>query len=296
MMLPLLKLYGDGNVHDRQDVLTKLAAQFSLSDEEMAEMLPSGRQGRFDNRVAWSKSHLKQAGLFESAGRGLHRITKQGIDVLKAPPAKIDIKFLDQFDAYKAFRSRSVKKDFTASPEIDIGTQESTPEELLEAGYKQLRGALAVDLLQQVKQGSPVFFEHLVVELLLRMGYGGTREDAGQVLGKSGDGGIDGIINEDRLGLDVIYLQAKRWEGDVGRPEIQKFVGALAGHKATKGVFLTTSGYTKEARSYAGQVNAKLVLIDGAMLAELMIDYGLGVSLVTSYEIKRVDSDYFAEE
>lgn len=294
LMLPLLKLYSDGKEHGRNEVLTRLGVEFHLSDAEVAEMLPSGRQGRFDNRVAWSKSHLKQAGIFESAGRGLHRITKRGLEVLKMSPARIDIKFLDQFDEYKAFRARSGKKESDIPG--DSAVQESTPEELLEAGYKQLRGALAAELLQQVKQGVPAFFERLVVELLVRMGYGGTREDAGQVLGKSGDGGIDGIINEDRLGLDVIYLQAKRWEGDVGRPEIQKFVGALAGHKANKGVFLTTSGYSKEARAYAGQVNAKIVLIDGPMLAELMIDYGLGVTTVTSYEIKRVDSDYFAED
>ena len=252
LMLPLLKLYSDGKEHNRNEVLTKLGLEFCLSDAEMAEMLPSGRQGRFDNRVAWSKSHLKQAGIFESAGRGLHRITKRGLEVLKMSPARIDIKFLDRFDEYKAFRARSGKKE--TDIQGDSAVQESTPEELLEAGYKQLRGTLAAELLQQVKQGTPTFFERLVVELLVRMGYGGTREDAGRVLGKSGDGGIDGIINEDRLGLDVIYLQAKRWEGDVGRPEIQKFVGALAGHKANKGVFLTTSGYSKEARTYAGQV------------------------------------------
>lgn len=294
LTLPLLRYCADGKEHSKQEVLSALAKEFGLSDVELAELLPSGRQRRFDNRVAWAKSYLKQAGLLENVGRGIHRITQRGMETLANAPQRIDIRYLEQFDEYKAFKARSGKK------EVDNGVayveQESTPEELLEAGYKQLRVTLAADLLQQVKKGSPAFFERLVVELLVRMGYGGTREDAGQVLGKSGDGGIDGIINEDRLGLDVIYLQAKRWEGDVGRPEIQKFVGALAGHKANKGVFLTTSGYSKEARAYASQVNSKIVLIDGPMLADLMIDYGLGVATITSYEIKRVDSDYFEDD
>lgn len=294
LTLPLLRHYADGKEHSKTEVAVALGQELGLSAEDLAEMLPSGGQGRFDNRLAWAKSYMKQAGLLENVGRGVDRITPRGLEVLTAPPERIDLKFLERFDEFKAFKAKSGKKEVDNA--IDSAVQESTPEELLEAGYKQLRRTLAAELLQQVKQGSPAFFERLVVELLVRMGYGGTREDAGQVLGKSGDGGIDGIINEDRLGLDVIYLQAKRWEGDVGRPDIQKFVGALAGHKANKGVFLTTSGYSKEARAYAASVSAKLVLIDGQMLAELMIDYGLGVATMTSYEIKRVDSDYFSED
>ncbi len=294
LMLPLLRACADGNEHTKQDVVPALAKEFGLSEEDLSVLLPTGRQGKFDNRVGWAKSHLKQAGMLEITGRGVFRITPLGRKTLANAPAKIDIRFLDQFEGYKAFRTGSGKKE-PALP-ADITAQESTPEELLEAGYKELRTSLTVELLQQVKAGSPAFFEHLVVDLLVRMGYGGTREDAGHVLGKSGDGGIDGIINEDRLGLDVIYLQAKRWENDVGRPEIQKFVGALAGHNANKGVFLTTSNYTKEARDYASKVSSKVVLIDGAMLADLMVDYGLGVATVTSYEIKRIDSDYFAED
>lgn len=294
LTLPLLRHYADGKDHSKTEVAAALGQELGLSAEDLAEMLPSGGQGRFDNRLAWAKSYMKQAGLLENVGRGIHRITQRGLEVLAAPPERIDLKFLDRFDEFKAFKAKSGKKEVDNA--IDSAVQESTPEELLEAGYKQLRRTLAAELLQQVKQCSPAFFERLVVDLLVRMGYGGTREDAGRVLGKSGDGGIDGIINEDRLGLDVIYLQAKRWEGDVGRPDIQKFVGALAGHKASKGVFLTTSGYSKEARAYAAQVSAKLVLIDGQTLAELMIDYGLGVATMTSYEIKRVDSDYFSED
>jgi restriction system protein len=294
LMLPLLKLCADGAEHSKQDAVPALAKAFDLSEEDLAELLPTGRQGKFDNRVGWTKSYLKQAGLLEFTKRGVFRITELGRQVLAENPERIDVKYLDRFEGFKAFRTGSGKKE-TVQPTQEI-IQESTPEELLEAGYKQLRAQLTFDLLQQVKTASPVFFEHLVVDLLVRMGYGGTREDAGRVLGKSGDGGIDGIINEDRLGLDVIYLQAKRWENDVGRPEIQKFVGALAGHNANKGVFLTTSSYTKEARDYASKVSSKVVLIDGAMLADLMVDYGLGVATVTSYDIKRIDSDYFADD
>ena len=294
LMLPLLKLCADGAEHSKQDAVPALAKEFGLSEEDLAELLPTGRQGKFDNRVGWAKGHLKQAGLLEITKRGFFRITDLGRKILADSPKKIDTKLLDQFDSYKAFRTGSGKKEIVTPVQEVI--QESTPEELLEAGYKQLRAQLTFDLLQQVKTASPVFFEHLVVDLLVHMGYGGAREGAGRGLGKSGDGGIDGIINEDRLGLDVIYLQAKRWENDVGRPEIQKFVGALAGHNANKGVFLTTSSYTKEARDYASKVSSKVVLIDGAMLAELMVDYGLGVATVTSYDIKRIDSDYFADD
>jgi restriction system protein len=204
------------------------------------------------------------------------------------------MKYLERFPEYQAFKSRT--RERARAPVTAGEIDQTTPEEMLESGYQALRSTLAADILQLVKGVSPAFFERLVMQLLLKMGYGGTRDDAGQVVGKSGDGGIDGIINEDRLGLDVIYIQAKRWDGDVGRPEIQKFVGALAGNKASKGVFITTSGFSKEARAYAGQVNSKVVLIDGAMLADLMIDYNIGVSTRETYEIKRVDSDFFAED
>lgn len=293
LMLPLLRHCADGAEHSKRDAVPALAKEFKLTEDDLAELLPTGRQGRFDNRVGWAKSHLKQAGLLEITGRGVFRITERGREVLRKKPARLDMKFLAQFPEYVVFRE-GVKQGGAAQALVQ--PVEATPEELLEFGYKQLRAALAAEVLQQVRVASPAFFERLVVELLLKMGYGGTREDAGQVVGKSGDGGIDGIINEDRLGLDVIYLQAKRWEGDVGRPEIQKFVGALAGHKAKKGVFITTSGYTKEARAYAAQVDSKIVLIDGPTLADLMMDFNLGVSLVTSFEIKRLDSDYFTED
>lgn len=294
LMLPLLRRCADGQEHSKRDIVPALAAEFRLSEADRVELLPTGRQGKFDNRVGWAKSYLKQAGLLDITGRGLFRITTLGTQVLSETPGRIDMKFLERFPAYQAFKTRT--RERASEQTMAVVEPETTPEELLESGFQQLRSALASDIQQLVKAVSPAFFEQLVMQLLLKMGYGGTREDAGQVIGKSGDGGIDGIINEDRLGLDVIYIQAKRWEGDVGRPEIQKFVGALAGNKATKGVFITTSGFTKEAKAYAAQVNSKVVLIDGPMLADLMIDYNLGVSTREIYEIKRVDSDYFAEE
>lgn len=294
LMLPLLILCADGQEHSKRDIVPALATEFGLTQADLEELLPTGRQGKFDNRVGWAKSYLKQAGLLETTGRGLFRITDRGRQVLKEAPQRVDVKYLERFPEYQAFKARTRERaQVVESAAENAGT---TPEEMLESGYQQLRSTLANDILQLVQSLSPAFFERLVMQLLLGMGYGGTREDAGQVVGKSGDGGIDGIINEDRLGLDVIYIQAKRWEGDVGRPEIQKFVGALAGNKASKGVFITTSGFTKEARAYAGQVNSKVVLIDGTMLAELMIDYNIGVSTRETYEIKRVDSDYFAED
>jgi restriction system protein len=299
LMLPLLHFCADGKDHIKSEVVPALAEKFGLTEAELAEDLPKVRQGKFYNRVAWAQTYLKQAGLLEITGRGLFRITERGKQVLSSHPVRIDMKFLEQYPEYIAFRNRGKNnkgKQESEQTTLEEEVSESTPEELLEAGYRQLRSALASELLQQVKSASPAFFEHMVVELLLRMGYGGTQEDAGAVVSKSGDGGIDGIINEDRLGLDVIYIQAKRWEADVGRPEIQKFVGALAGNKASKGVFITSSGFTKEARNYANQVNHKVVLMDGVMLAELMMDYDLGVSTKDVFTVKRLDSDYFDED
>lgn len=295
LMLPLLRFCADGREHDRHDALPVLAREFDLSDAELAELLPSGKQARFVNRVAWAKSYLKQAGMLETTSRGIFRITARGKAALAESPERIDMRFLERYPEYQAFRFLRRQED---EPGLEDGEiiQKATPEELMESGYRQLRTALAADVLSQVKSASPAFFERMVVDLLLRMGYGGTREDAGQVVGKSGDGGIDGIIKEDRLGLDVIYIQAKRWESDVGSGEIRNFIGALSVHKAEKGVFITTSGFNRNARDTASKVNSKIVLIDGPSLAELMIDFGLGVSPINTYEIKRIDSDFFAED
>jgi len=292
-MLPLLRVYADGQDHTFREVVDALAREFKLTDAERREMLPSGRQEVFENRVGWARTYMKKAGLIESPKRGVNRITKRGLDVLKQNPDRIDVSFLAQFQEFKDFRAlRHTKPD--EEPELDLNNK--TPEESLEGAYQKLRSDLAADLLQRLKTCSPAFFERLVIEVIVKMGYGGTRKDAGKAIGKSGDGGIDGIIKEDKLGLDAIYIQAKRWENTVGRPEIQKFVGALTGQRAKKGLFITTSNFSSDAEDYVSRIDAKVVLIDGETLAQLMIDHNVGVSTIGTYEIKKVDSDYFSEE
>ena len=293
-MLPLLKFYADGQEHANRESIDTLAAEFKLTDEERRQMLPSGVQGLFDNRVNWARTFMKKAGLIEPTKRGVHQITKRGKDVLKKNPARIDVSYLNQFQEFKDFRAIRHTKEEEETPELDLNSK--TPEESLEGAYQKLRGDLAAELLQRLKTCSPTFFERLVVEVIVKMGYGGTRKDAGRAIGKSGDGGIDGIIKEDKLGLDAIYIQAKRWENTVGRPDIQKFVGALTGQRAKKGLFITTATFSADAEDYVSRIDAKVVLIDGATLAQLMIDHNVGVSTVGAYEIKKIDSDYFAEE
>lgn len=295
LMVPILRFYADGKDHANQETSDALAAELGLSEAERAQLLPSGRQTIFTNRVAWAKSHFKQAGLLESPVRGVYRITDRGRTVLAQNLERIDLKFLDQFPGHKEFRSPA-KKVLAAQPSPDGESNAMTPEEHIALGYQQIRDDLAATLLQRVKECTPAFFEQLVVDLLVAMGYGGSLRDAGQAVGKSGDGGIDGIIKEDRLGLDVIYIQAKKWEGSVGRPEIQKFAGALQGQRAKKGIFITTSSFTKDARDFAAAIESKLVLVDGEDLAEYMIDHGIGVAEVGSYVVKRLDSDYFSQE
>ena len=292
-LLPVLKIAGDAQEHTKQALLPQLATAWGLSPDDLAIKLPSGKQSTFDNRVSWAKSFLKQAGLLEYPRRGVFRITARGQQVLAENPPALDVKYLKRFPEFVTFQSGGQKDKILSET---VGETSETPDELMAVGHQQLREALAIELLDRIKNVSPSRFEELVVELLLKMGYGGTQEDAGRVVGKSGDGGIDGIINEDRLGLDVIYIQAKRWEADVGRPEIQKFVGALAGNKANKGVFITSSGFSKGATDYASQVNHRVVLIDGPMLAELMMDHDLGVSTKDVYTVKRLDTDYFEED
>jgi restriction system protein len=294
-MLPLLKFSADQQEHSLRDAIEALAQTFKLSDEERKELLPSGQQTVVDNRVSWSRTHLKKAGLLESTRRSFFKITQRGLDVLGRNPQKIDVKFLEQFPEYIEFRAASRRDKETAlGAEAEVNNHQ-TPEELLEYGYQRIRQDLAQELLNRVKNTSPSFFERLVVELLVKMGYGGSRKDAGEAVGRSGDGGIDGIIKEDRLGLDIIYIQAKKWEGVVGRPEIQKFAGALQGQRAKKGIFITTSGFSNEAREYVAIIDSKIVLIDGQQLAQLMIDHDVGVSKVSSYEIKKLDFDYFVD-
>lgn len=292
-MLPLMELIADGQPHEVRVATDRLGQQFELTPAEWQEMLPSGRAPLFYNRLAWAKTHLKKAGLIDQPKRGVIVISDRGKQVLAKKPARIDIRLLQTFPEYRQPLAGSTPEPLSV---VDTPTSALSPEEALEDAFLVIRRALANDVLANVKQCDPQFFESLVVKLLLRMGYGGSREEAGQTVGRSGDGGIDGIINEDRLGLDAMYLQAKRWEGVVGRPEIMKFVGALAGQRANKGVFITTSWFTQEAKDYASTSQYKVVLIDGARLADLMIEHDLGVSVAATYQLKRIDSDFFADE
>jgi restriction system protein len=294
-MLPLLRLAADGREHSLADARDALAAELRLSDADLQELLPSGRQGKFANRVAWAKSYLQQAGLLLSPRRAHFQIADRGRAVLETPPSRIDIKFLEQYPEFVDFRTPKVGISTVLVDAPTALPESETPEEALEVAHQKMRVGLASELLEKVKAASPRFFENLVVELLLKMGYGGSRHDAGEAIGRSGDEGIDGVISEDRLGLDVIYLQAKRWDATVGRPEIQRFVGALHGKRARKGVFITTSAFSADATAYAEHIDSKVVLIDGRRLAELMIDFGVGVTTSATYDVKRVDSDYFDE-
>lgn len=293
IMLPLLQHLSDRTVRRLRESIEAMSAHFGLTAEERAQRLPSGVKFTFDDRVSWASTYMKKAGLLASPKRGEYQITERGLRVLKAPPSKITDKYLEKFPEFLEFRAR---KGGAAVKLAQTPTDEKTPEEEFEENYARLRAALAGDLLEAIGECSPAFFERLVVDLVVRMGYGGTREDAGRAIGRTADGGIDGIIKEDRLGLDIIYLQAKRWEGIVGRPEIQKFAGALQGQRARKGIFITTSSFTKDALDYASRIETKIILIDGSQLAQLMIDYDVGVSLVAAYQLKRTDADYFAEE
>jgi restriction system protein len=295
LMLPLLRFASDGNDHTTREAVEVLANEFQLTSTERSELLASGQQAIFNNRVGWANSYLKKSGLLESPRRGALRITIRGKQILDEQPQRIDVRFLERFPEFVEFRDAPRNTRGTETAEPVSPTAEQTPEEALELAHQSLRLSLAQDILSRILSCSPTFFERLVVELLVKMGYGGSRRDAGERIGQSGDGGIDGIIKEDRLGLDTIFIQAKRWQGSVGRPEIQKFVGALQGQRAKKGVFITTSTYTTEAIDYASRIDTKVVLIDGQLLASLMMDFDVGVSVSASYIVKRIDSDYFEE-
>ena len=293
IMLPLLRFAADGNEHSLRESIEGLSEQFGLTDAEKNELLPSGQQPRFDNRVAWSRSYLSMAALLESTRRGYFRITQRGRDVLSKNPREINVKFLGQFPEFIEFRAKRREREETAETAETETLQ--TPGELLETAHQKLREDLTTELLKTVRECSPSFFERLVIDVLVKMGDGGSRKEAGKAIGRSGDEGIDGIINEDRLGLDVIYIQAKRWQATIGRPEIQKFAGALQGHRAKKGVFITTSDFSREAKEYVSKIDSKIVLIDGEQLAQLMIENNVGVTPVTLYETKKIDGDYFIE-
>jgi restriction system protein len=297
IMLPLLESISDSKEHKMRNVTDDLAKKLGVTEAEQKELLPSGVAPVFYNRTAWAKTYLKKAGLIDSPKQGIVVISKRGLDVLNKKPSSINVKFLKQFNEFVEFQT-SKRED--GEIETDANEEQSiqTPEESLETAYQKIRKSLASELINKVIELSPSFFEKLVVELVVKMGYGGSIKDAGKAMGKSGDEGIDGTIKEDKLGLDIIYIQAKRWKPGnvVGRPELQKFVGALAGQGAKKGIFITTSNFTKEAIEYTPRNETKIVLIDGEQLAQLMIDYNLGCTTQQTYEVKKIDNDYFGEE
>lgn len=294
LMLPLRKRTADGAEHAVTDLVQSLAEEFRLADSEQRMFLPSGRNFVFDNRVRWAQTYLKKAGLLSAPKRGAVQITQRGLKLLADRPERINIKVLSTFPEFRDFRTKQA--DNKTEAEDDDGGQ-LDPQESIEFGYHQIRKQLSTELLARIKSCSPKFFEKLVVDLLLAMGYGGSRRDFGDIIGKSGDAGLDGRIKEDKLGLDVVYIQAKRWDkGQVTRKDIQAFVGALHGRKARKGVFITTSGFAETARDYVHDIQDTVVLIDGEELADLMIENGVGVSNDKTYEIKKIDSDYFVEE
>ncbi|WP_010583956.1 restriction endonuclease [Schlesneria paludicola] len=291
-MLPILELISDGREHRMNDLTRRIADRFELSEPDRTEVLPSGSQTVIANRVGWAKTYLKKAGLLANPVRGIVKITAAGTEVLAKRPSRIGNELLQQYPSFNEFLNReAVANSSSSAPD-----QSSTPEESIDTGYRELNAALADELLEKVRNCSPRFFEQLVVDLLVAMGYGGSLKDAGQAIGKSGDGGIDGMIKEDKLGLDVVCVQAKRWNQTVGRPEVQAFAGSMEGVRAKKGVLITTSSFSKEAQDYIQRIERKIVLLDGKTLTNLMIEHGVGVEMVRTYVIRKINFDYFEND
>ena len=296
LMRPLLDLHADREEHLNRDLVNALAEQFSLTPEERREMLPSGRAKTFDNRVGLAKTYISAAGLIEAPRRAVLIITEKGVQALVDHPKTIDLRVLAKLNGSRSVRERRRDEKPELEQERDVGIEiHETPEEAVENAYLKLRNDVEREIVAKILANPPEFLERVIIDLVVKMGYGGNRKDAGEAIGRSGDEGIDGIIKEDPLGLDIIYLQAKRYEGTVGRPEIQKFAGALQGQRAKKGIFITTSSYSREAKEFASKIDTKIILIDGSTLARLMFDHGVGVSVNTVYEVKKVDTDYFEE-
>jgi len=293
-LLPLLQIANDKKEHLLHETIDYLAKQFNLCEENKQELLPSGRQTKLSNRVGWAITYLKKAKLLESGKRGTFSISVRGVDVLKTKPKSIDRKFLERFSEFVEFQN--IKQDSDLSEVLLVTEIDQTPQEIFDNNYQKLIKEVKESLLEQIKGCSPKFFENLVVDLLLSMGYGGSRKDAGEAVGKSSDGGIDGIIKEDKLGLDCIYIQAKRWEASVGRPTVQAFAGSLEGMKARKGVLITTSQFTKEAREYVKIIEKRIILIDGEQLSGFMLEHNVGVTEIQTYTLKKVNFDYFNED
>jgi restriction system protein len=295
IMRPVLVTVADGSSISLKSVREKITDHFALTEAERHEVLPSGRQTVINNRTGWARTYLNKAGLLSIPAKGQVQITERGREVLATGPERITVTWLKRYPEFSAFHS--------ATPEVvapagapNLLTEEITPDEQLSSAYQALTRSLAEELLSQVRSASPTFFEQLVVDLMIAMGYGGSRKEAGQATQQTNDNGIDGIIKEDKLGLDVIYLQAKRWSNTIHRPEIDKFIGALTRQRARKGVFITTSDFSAGAREAASGLDIKVVLIDGVELANLMVEHSLGCSVRQVFEVKEMDSDYFIEE
>ncbi|MDF1996406.1 restriction endonuclease [Peribacillus frigoritolerans] len=294
-MYPFLKQLKDGKEYRLQDLYVLLANHFNLTDEEIAEKLPSGKQTLLVNRIGWARTYLNKAGLIKVVRRAVFKITEEGLEVINDPHlTRIDKKFLTKYESFNDFISKTSNDIKTPAITVD---EEQTPLESIDYNYNVLKNELQVLILEKILECSPVFFERLIVDLIVAMGYGGSVNDAGRAIGKIGDEGIDGIIKEDVLGLDMIYLQAKRWKVDstVSRPDIQGFVGSLVGKKASKGIFITTAKFSKEARVYAESIDKRVILIDGQELTNLMFKYNVGVSNEVVYTIKKIDLDFFEE-
>jgi restriction system protein len=297
-MAPMLQLMTAGQPRRITEISQAIAQHFELNPLDLEDLIPSGKKSRHYDRVGWSATYMKQAGLLISPKRGWYQIAERGIQAIESNE-RIDTQFLRRFPEFLEFQLRTRDSVSTIGSEVihtrEIAIDDHTPDEVLESASQTLRNALAIDLLERVKESPPQFFEQLVIDLLLAMGYGGSQRDAAQRVGQSGDGGIDGIINEDRLGLDVIYIQAKRWESSVGARDVRDFAGSLEEKKAIKGVFITTSDFTKDAREFVGRIGKRIILIDGQRLADLLIDFNVGVGIRKTYIIKKIDEDYFAD-
>jgi restriction system protein len=295
-MLPVLATAANGPT-SVPDAEARIATEFDLTEEERTALLPSGKQRVLHNRVHWAKFYLTKAGLLAAPKRGIFTLTDLGREVLASPPLKLDTKHLLKFQSFATFY-RANQSTATSAPEDARETPTATPEEVVEEAHRAVHAALQAELLERIQQNDPAFFEQLIIDLMVAMGYGGSHRDAAERLGKSGDGGVDGVINEDVLGLDRIYIQAKRYASaiSVGRPDVQAFTGSLVGLGASKGIFVTTSGFSAQATQFAAHLPHRVILIDGQRLTELMIQHGVGVRVSRALEFKRLDEDYFSNE